>query len=82
MRPAVAVSAPTLTAPTDWDRVTVLRKHVKPADARSASAVNNAMRSGQAVDTSKKCPLRNHCNKNEMMAVVLTRTLSYSRRRR
>ena len=40
----------------DWDKVTVLRKKTpKAAQMRSESAVNQAIRTGQAVETQQKC---------------------------
>ena len=40
----------------DWDKVTVLRKKApKAAQMRSESAVNQAIRTGQAVETQQKC---------------------------
>ena len=44
------------TTMDDWDKVTVLRKKTpKAAQMRSESAVNQAIRSGQAVETQQKC---------------------------
>ena len=43
----------------DWDKVTVLRKKApKAAQMRSESAVNQAIRTGQAVETQQKCEYR------------------------